>query len=82
MRAIERTAHAIKNNASAIALLILAIAAIWYAWKILTFSSLSASDAKWWVHASELLLLASAILLSAGLFGEWPDSTEWKKRPL
>jgi hypothetical protein len=82
LRIICRTAHAIKRNAMPIAGIILAITAIWYAWEISTFNSLSESDAKWWLRWSEALLLGSAILLTAGLFGEWPDSESWKKRAL
>lgn len=72
----------IKKTAIEIAGIILAIAAIWYAFRILTFSSLSETGAKEWVHISELVLLGSAILLTIGLFGEWSDSEEWKKRSL
>jgi hypothetical protein len=82
VRVINLTHQQIKNIAIAIAGIILAITAIWYAWEISTFSSLSASDAKWWVHTSELLLIASSILLAVGLFGEWSDSESWKQRLL
>jgi hypothetical protein len=82
VRTINLTDQQSKKIAIAIAGIILAIAAIWYAWKISTFSSLSEPDARWWVHASEVLLIVSAILLAAGLFGEWPDSESWKKRLL
>lgn len=49
---------------------------------ILSLSSLSPDDAKWWLGVSELALIASAIILAMGLFGEWPDSESWKKRTL
>ena len=80
MRTINLTHQQIKKTAIAIAGIILATAAIWYAWEISTFSSLSESDATWWVRASEWLLIFSAMLLAVGLFGEWPDSESWKKR--
>src|ERR1700723_3587988 len=63
-----------------IALIILAIAAIWYAFEILTFNSLPVSESKTWLGVSEALLIISAILLTLGLLGEWPDSETWKKR--
>ena len=46
------------------------------------FFALSAVDAKWWLEASEIALLASAFVLTIGLVGEWPDSESWKKRKL
>jgi hypothetical protein len=49
---------------------------------MLFLASLSESDARWWLGASELLLLAATILLVAGLIGEWSDSESWKKRKL
>jgi hypothetical protein len=70
----------IKKSAMEIAALILAIAAIWYAFKISTFSSLSEDEIKGWLHASELVLVFSAVLLAVGLVGEWQDSASWKKR--
>jgi hypothetical protein len=82
VRTISLTDQQIIKIAIATAGIILAIAAIWCAWEISTFSSLSASDAKWWVHTSELLLIASSILLALGLFGEWSDSESWKQRLL
>jgi hypothetical protein len=72
----------IKKSAIEITLLTLAIAAIWYAFKILTFSSLAESETKFWLKFSEVMLIVSAILLTAGLLGEWPDSASWKKRLL
>jgi hypothetical protein len=81
-RIASRIAFDEKKIAIASAATILAIAAIWYAWKISSFSSVSEPDAKWWVHASELVLLGSTVLLTVGLFGEWPDSESWKKRLL
>jgi hypothetical protein len=62
--------------------IMLAVAAMWYAFKISSFSSLSESDAKWWLHVSELSLIFFALLLFIGLIGEWPDSESWKKRLL
>jgi hypothetical protein len=73
-------AQQIKKSASEIALIALAIAAIWYASKILTFNSLSESESKTWLDVSEALLIVSTILLTLGLLGEWPDSDSWKKR--
>jgi hypothetical protein len=58
----------------------LAIAAIWYAFKILTFNSLPESESKDWLDVSEILLIVSTIGLVFGLVGEWPDSESWKKR--
>jgi hypothetical protein len=80
VRTINLTAQQIKKIAIAIAAIVLASAATWCAWKISTFNSLSESDAKWWVQASEWLLIGSTVLLTAGLFGEWSDSESWKKR--
>lgn len=82
MRIINLTDQQIKKIAIAIAGIILAIVAIWYAFKILTFSSASSPEAKFWLRFSEITLIASAILLALGLFGEWPDSETWKKRLL
>jgi hypothetical protein len=73
-------AVATKKIIIAIAAVTLAIAAMWYAFKIFSFNSLSESEAKWWLFASELILLISAFLLTLGLIGEWPDSEDWKKR--
>jgi hypothetical protein len=75
-------ALAAKKIAIAIAAIILVTTAIWFAWEISTFSSLSESDAKGWVRASESLLLGSTALLTLGLFGEWSDSESWKNRLL
>jgi len=75
-------AHANKKTTIAIAAAVLLIAAIWFAWKISTFNSLSDADAKWWLGKSELLLLVSTVLLTFGLLGEWSDSEDWKKRSL
>lgn len=72
-------AFAAKRIAIAIAATILAIAAIWYAWKISTFSSLSSSGAKSWLRLSEWTLIIAAILLAVGLTGEWPEADSWKK---
>jgi hypothetical protein len=58
----------------------LAAAAIRKARMILSLSTLSEPDANWWLGASELTLVASAIVLTVGLIGEWPDSESWKKR--
>jgi hypothetical protein len=63
-----------------LAAIILAIAALWYAAEILSFSSLSEVDAKSWLKSSEWVLFGSAFLLAIGLAGEWPDSDSWKKR--
>jgi hypothetical protein len=80
--AIKVTHQQIKKIAIAIAGIVLAIAALWYAFKILTFTSASEPEAKFWLRFSEITLIASAILLAVGLFGEWPDSESWKKRLL
>jgi hypothetical protein len=82
MRTINLTAQEIKKIAVAIAGIISAIAAIWYALKILTFGSASEPEAKSWLRFSEVTLIASAILLTFGPLGEWPDSESWKKRLL
>ena len=47
---------------------------------ILSLSSLSADDAKWWLGASNALLMLSAVVLVIGLGGEWSGSDSWKKR--
>jgi hypothetical protein len=73
-------AQNITKIAIKITLIILAIAAIWYAFKILTFSTLPESESETWLGVSEALLIVSAILLTLGLLGEWPDSDSWKKR--
>lgn len=73
-------AVATKKVTIAIAAVTLAIAATWYAWKVSTFSSLSEADARWWIRASELLLLGATVLLTVGLLGEWSDSESWKAR--
>ncbi len=70
----------IRKSAIEIAGIILAIAAMWYALEIFTFSSLSEPDAKWWLRASEIMLFISAALLAVGLWGEWPEDESWKKR--
>jgi len=75
----DRIASATKNNAIKIIIAICAIFLMCLALKISSFSSLSASEAKWWVRVSELTLILSSILLFVGLFGEWPDSESWKK---
>jgi len=49
---------------------------------ILALTSLSESDAQWWLGASEIALIVSAIVLVAGIVGEWPESWSWKKRKL
>jgi hypothetical protein len=49
---------------------------------ILSLSSLSESDANWWLGLSEILLLVSSAVLVIGLIGEWPDSESWRKRRL
>jgi hypothetical protein len=77
-----RTTFAKVNKTITIAAIMLVITATWYAWEILTFSSLDESNARWWLHFSEVVLLASTLLLTAGLFGEWSDSENWKSRPL
>jgi hypothetical protein len=74
----SRKVFATKKIAIAIAVAILAIAAIWYTWRI--SSSLSELDADWWFKASELMIVLSAILVGLGLLGEWWDSESWKKR--
>jgi cytochrome c-type biogenesis protein CcmH/NrfG len=71
---------ATKKITIAIAAIILAMAAIWYALSILSFNSLSESEASWWLRVSEVVLLVFAALLTLGLIGEWPDSAAWKKR--
>jgi hypothetical protein len=81
-RIASRIAFDAKKIAIASAATIFAIAAIWYARRISGFNSLSESDAKWWVRTSELVLLGSTVLLTAGLFGEWSDSESWKRRLL
>lgn len=72
-------AVAARKIAIAIAATILAVAAIWYAFRISTFNSLSDSDAKWWLSASEKLLLYATAALIIGLIGEWTDLESWKK---
>jgi hypothetical protein len=47
---------------------------------ILALTSLSEADTKWWLGASEIALIVSAIVLAAGLLGEWRESWSWKKR--
>lgn len=66
------------NKTIAIASIIVVMAATWYAWKMLTFSSLDESNARWWLYFSEVVLLASTVLLTFGLLGEWSDSESWK----
>ena len=73
-------AYAIKKSAIEIAVIILAIASIWFASEISTFSSLLEADAKWWLRASEILLVVSAVIVFAGLAGEWPESKSWRNR--
>jgi hypothetical protein len=70
-----------KKNIIASAAAISAIATIWCAWKISTFSSLSSSEAKFWLRSSELMLIIAALLLAAGLIGEWSESEKWKTSP-
>ena len=79
LRKISRIAQPIKNNAIPIATIIFAIAAIWYCFKISSFNSLSAGDAKSWLRINEKLLIAVSFLLAVGILGEWPDSEKWKK---
>jgi hypothetical protein len=79
VRTINLTDQQIKRIAIAIAGIILAIVAVWYAWEISTFSSLSSSEAKLWLRASEWTLIIAAILLAIGLAGEWPEAETWKK---
>jgi hypothetical protein len=47
---------------------------------MLLLTSLSEANTEWWLTASEILLLASAVVLTIGLVGEWPDSESWKSR--
>jgi hypothetical protein len=75
----SRVAQAAKKIAIAIAAIMLVIAAMWYASKISTFSSLSEVDGKFWLRVSELTLIVAAAVLTLGLIGEWPDSESWKK---
>jgi hypothetical protein len=49
---------------------------------MLFLSHLSEVDAKWWLNASELLLLGATVLLVVGLIGELPESESWKKGAL
>jgi hypothetical protein len=49
---------------------------------ILSLSNLSVSAANWCLGMSEICLLVSAVVLTLGLIGEWPDSESWKKRKL
>jgi hypothetical protein len=46
---------------------------------LFSFGSFSEIDSKWWLSASELLLLISTIVLIVGLIGEWRESPSWKK---
>jgi hypothetical protein len=47
---------------------------------MLFLTSLSSSDTKWWLAASEIVLLVATAVLVLGLIGEWPDSENWKTR--
>jgi len=47
---------------------------------ILALTSLSESDAKWWLGASEIFLIVSAIVLMAGIVEGWRESWSWRKR--
>jgi hypothetical protein len=49
---------------------------------ILSVTSLSESSANWWLGFSELTLVVSAIILTIGLIGEWPESESWRRRRL
>jgi hypothetical protein len=45
---------------------------------MLFLASLSESGAKYWLVASEILLLVATLVLIVGLIGEWRDSEAWK----
>jgi hypothetical protein len=49
---------------------------------ILSLSNLSEYAATWWLGASEITLIVSAVILTFGLVGEWPDSESWKRHTL
>jgi len=57
----------------------LAIATVWFAFKITVFSSLPESEIKFWVRIAEIIVFVSAALLVAGLTGEWSENESWKK---
>jgi hypothetical protein len=47
---------------------------------MLFLTSLSESNARSWLIASEILLLAATLVLVVGLLGELPESRTWKSR--
>jgi hypothetical protein len=49
---------------------------------ILSLSNLPESATTWWLGTSEITLIVSAVILTFGLVGEWPDSESWKRRTL
>src|ERR1700677_2062865 len=47
---------------------------------MLFLTSLSDSETKAWLVASEILLIVATTVLVFGLIGEWSDSETWKNR--